>query len=469
MNKPRVGVLALARETFDVVYAEELTATAFEVLDRLEIDLIGPRHLLFDAPATEAAVADLATAGLDLLLVMQVSFTDASMMQVIGAQITAPIALWGFPEPRLGGRLRLNAFCGINLAAYALRQLGTEYRYLHQSPVSPGIEDSLTRLLDAPSLEAGVHSTPDASSLPSEAVSRAEEVKSRLTGAHIAVIGDHPVGFDPCGYDAATVEALTGIVVERLELDQLFERARSAPPEAVAAVREREATALTGLDDVDQDELTRSLALYPTLSSIASDSSYAGLAVRCWPEAFTEYGGAVCASAALMNDAMTPTACEADVYGTISAIILQSLSGEAALVADLIDMDPESDTGVLWHCGKGPLSMAAPDSVPTATVHSNRRKPLLHEFPFKAGRITIARFSRAGGEHALIVGGADMLAEPLAYSGTAGVVRFDRPIPAVMDTVMSEGLDHHYGFTYGDVRHELHALAALWNIRVIEL
>ena len=39
----RVGVLALARETFDVPYAEELTETAFEVLDGLDVDLIGSR------------------------------------------------------------------------------------------------------------------------------------------------------------------------------------------------------------------------------------------------------------------------------------------------------------------------------------------------------------------------------------------------------------------------------------------
>ena len=62
-----------------------------------------------------------------------------------------------------------------------------------------------------------------------------------------------------------------------------------------------------------------------------------------------------------------------------------------------------------------------------------------------------------------------MLEAPLAFSGTAGVLRFDRPAAEVADTVMAEGLDHHYGFTYGDVRAELHALAAAWGIPVVEL
>lgn len=62
-----------------------------------------------------------------------------------------------------------------------------------------------------------------------------------------------------------------------------------------------------------------------------------------------------------------------------------------------------------------------------------------------------------------------MLDAPLPYAGTAGVIRFDRPIEDVMDTVMTEGHEHHYGIVYGDVRPELEALAAQLRLPVIEL
>jgi hypothetical protein len=71
--------------------------------------------------------------------------------------------------------------------------------------------------------------------------------------------------------------------------------------------------------------------------------------------------------------------------------------------------------------------------------------------------------------HSLVVGGGEMLQRPLSFSGTAGVVAFDAPAADVMETVMAEGLEHHYGFTYGDVRGELRALAARWGIPVVEL
>jgi L-fucose isomerase-like protein len=113
--------------------------------------------------------------------------------------------------------------------------------------------------------------------------------------------------------------------------------------------------------------------------------------------------------------------------------------------------------------------MADPECVPVATIHSNRRKPLLSEFPLKPGRVTIARFSQSNGQQRLVVGGGEMLREPLAFSGTAGVIRFDTPVPQVLDTIMTEGLEHHYGLVYGDVRAALFATARSLGIKVVML
>lgn len=62
-----------------------------------------------------------------------------------------------------------------------------------------------------------------------------------------------------------------------------------------------------------------------------------------------------------------------------------------------------------------------------------------------------------------------MMRARLSFSGTSGVLRFDRPVADVLDTVMTEGLGHHYGLAYGDVREELRALAALLRLSIVEL
>ena len=45
----RIGVLALARPTFDVPYAEEVAAAAMDTLAGLDAELVGNADLLFDA------------------------------------------------------------------------------------------------------------------------------------------------------------------------------------------------------------------------------------------------------------------------------------------------------------------------------------------------------------------------------------------------------------------------------------
>ena len=153
----------------------------------------------------------------------------------------------------------------------------------------------------------------------------------------------------------------------------------------------------------------------------------------------------------------------------MTSLILQWLADGPAFVADLVDVDLAGDTGVFWHCGMAPLAMATEDPAPRATVHSNRGMPLLNEFALKPGRVSIARLSQSRGVIRLTIGGGVMLAEPLPFSGTAGVVRFDRPTETILDTVMTEGHEHHYGIVYGDVREELRAVAALADLPVIEL
>jgi len=172
---------------------------------------------------------------------------------------------------------------------------------------------------------------------------------------------------------------------------------------------------------------------------------------------------------ALLTDDGTPGMCEADVYGNITGLILGWFGEGASFVADLVQLDRETNTGVLWHCGLAPFSMADPESIPAATIHSNRRKPLLSEFPLKPGRVTLARVSQSRGRHRIVVGGGDMVRAPLAFSGTAGVVRFDRPVDQVMSTVMDEGLEHHFGIVYGDHQDELRALADLLAMPTVEI
>jgi L-fucose isomerase-like protein len=464
----RIGVAALARPTFDVPFAEEMAARAFADLDGLGLTLVGGRGLLFDAAATTAALQALAGEQLDAMLILQVSFTDATMTVEIARSIAAPLAIWAFPEPRAGGRLRLNSFCGLNLAQHALGRAGKRAAYLYAPPGGGDrLAGDLRALLAGGRTVAPAVAAPVASTADEQA--RAGRALAALQGLRIGLVGEHPAGFDTCRFDDAGLAALTGTTVERIPLGDVFETARGVPAGTVAGHRGMVAGQLAGLDAVNQGELDRSLTVYEALRTLATTRGANALAVRCWPEMFTEYGCAACGPMGLLNEGKLPAACEADVLGALSHYLLQELAGDPAWLVDIVDMAAGDDTGVFWHCGSAPLSMRDPESPAEAQIHSNRRMPLLQQFTLKPGRITIARLTQAQNRVQLVVGGGEVIRRPMSFTGTSAVVRLDGGAEPAMHRLLGEQLEHHVAMVYGEQRGALHAVAAMLGVPVLPL
>lgn len=466
MSGPMYGVLALARPTFDVPFAEDMAARAFAALDAAGIATTGPRNLLFDADAARAAAAELKGRKLDGLLLLQVSFTDASMTLELAKEIITPLSIWAFPEPRAGGRLRLNSFCGLNLAAHALGRAGKAHGSLYAAPDAPGIAASLRAMLSGTARPRGF--TRANVQVNAVEASRADAALEALKGSRVGLVGEHPAGFDTCRYDAGALAGLTGIAVEKVALKELFGLAGAIPPDAIRMRRDQVA-GLKGIDSVDQGQLDKSLSLYDAMNQLLRTKDLSAFAVRCWPETFTEFGCAICGPMGMMNGQGVPAACEADVYGAVTSIMLNAVAGAPSWLVDIVDMDAKDGTAVFWHCGSAPDSMRDPDHPAEAQIHSNRHMPLLFQFPLKPGRITVARLTQARNETRLVVTGGEVIRAPKSFTGTSGVVRFDAPMQDAMDDLIGQGLEHHVAMVYGDHRGALTALGHKLGLTVTGL
>ena len=459
----KLGILPLGRPTFDVPFAEDNLAAMLSALDATRHEIIGPRELLFDEGATRAGMTELRAAGVDQVLILQVTFADAAMTVAIGAEFDQPLSIWAIPEPRNGGRLRLNSLCGLNLAAHALGLIDREFGWLFADPAGEVGED-LTALFRGarPARDLPPGAVP-AATREGEAIARA------VRGRRIARIGEHPAGFDTCAYDPGSLKALAGVEVDAMDLDDLFSAARAATSETASALRAEVAGQVDGLDDVDQGELDRSLRLKAGLDDLRGTGRYDAFAIRCWPETFTEYGGAVCGPAAMLGMARVPCACEADVYGALTQLILLQAAQAPVFLTDLVDMDVRDNTGVVWHCGQAPLSMRDPEGPAEATIHTNRKRPLLLQFTLKPGPVTFLRISQAKGRPHMVLAYGEMLRRPMAFTGTSGVVRFERGAGAVLDDVIASRLEHHMALAYGDHRATLRGVAGAMGLPLLEL
>ncbi len=441
----RIGFVPIARPTFDLDLARQMTSRAYAAIAKAGYQVVGAQALVMDGSAVDERIASLASADIDMLLLLQASFADSKMALQLAEAIDAPLLLWALPEARVGGRLRINSFCGLNLAAHGLRRRRMPYDYIYAAPEDEAARDQL------------------------RAFATAAAIKRRLAGTRIGRLGENPAGFDTCLVNHALLRSKLGVSVEQIALEPFFQRARAADSARIDAVSAELRGKLARFDEMESEATRGTLGVYVALDALVRERSLGGLAARCWPEFFTELGCSACGALSLLSDAHAPSSCEADVNGTITQLILQWLSGEPAFGSDLVDFDAEADEAVLWHCGLAPLSMADPDAQPEATIHSNRAKPLLMQFPLKPGRVTIARLSEATGELRLVIGGGAMLKAPPAFTGTSGIIRFDSGAAAVMETILREGLEHHLSITYGDHRAELAALARMLDMPLLQL
>lgn len=444
-RKPRIAVLAVGRSTFDVEYAQTVFAHAWQGLKNLNAEIVGEPQLHYEADAALNAFASLNAADIDLLLLLQVTFTDASVCTEIAGKLEVPLLLWTFPEARTGGRLRLNSFCGVNLAAHTLSRKGKSLENVHGAPDS---KEVLKQIQDAATAAAIVR---------------------QLAGAKILVVGDHPTGFDACNYDPGEIKERFGVESVTTPISAFLDSVKALPDSVADEPYARRAKDFKNLGEMDQVATRKTLKVYSKLKSRAEAEGFAGVAVRCWPEFFTEYGCAACGAIALMNEDQRPGGCEADVFGVISSLVLQSASGQGVFNTDLVDIDPVSDTVVFWHCGQAPLEMADPEAEARATIHSNRKLPLLSEFPLKPGRITLCRITQGSGKLRMMLCGGEMVRAPLAFSGTSGVARLDVNAEEYRSRLLAAGMEHHSSLAYGEYRPVLRRVARYLDLELLEL
>lgn len=441
----KIGFFPIGRIHFDREAASQISNQMYYHLISLGIQVAGTPNVLWNRSEIVKVLPVISQANPDLVLILQTTFTDTSLLCEIVDNFKGPFAIWAVPEPWTGERLRLNSFTGLNLAVHALKKRNIKYYTFVENQDS---ERELNKL---------------------QSIARAIHAIRSLKGESIGILGDPPAGFETCEYDETQVEETFGVSIKQFDLQEIFREIKSVKSDRINAYLNELTLRIKHLDKLDQEPLSKTIASALTFLDLQQRYQLRGLAVRCWPEFFTDLGCSACGALALSNHAGLPNTCEADIYGLITQIILEDLSRHAAVGVDMVGFDQQENTAALWHCGLAPLSMANPNYPIEGTVHSNRKLPLLLQFPFKPGHVTLSRFSQAGNRLSLVIGEGDMLDRPRPFSGTCGVIQFSSGSAKVLSTILESGLEHHISFTYGNIKEELEVIADYLEIPVVHL
>lgn len=447
---PVIGFACVARPTFAVEYAREAAMQAFVALADLSWPVVGNADLLMDAQSAREAAIALHAQSPDLLVILCATFSDASMAVELTSLLDAPVCLWALREPGpVGDRLWLNSLCGVNIASHALQKAGHIIQYIYGNPGEPGLL------------------------APLAAFARAAATRKRLRSSRIGLVGQAPTGFYGCQFDELELARVIGTSVAQIDLNSVFAAASEAPASAVEAAITSTAERSPSLHRLEQErpvEVRRFGEAYVVLREYLQTQQLDGLAVRCWPEFPQQFGLMPCATLGRLADDGFVCACEADMHGAVTLLALRWLSGAAPLLADLVAMDEAANTVALWHCGNAPACLAREGEEPLLTVHCNRRIGVAGNFAIRPGPATLARLGVGSQGYRLLAVEGELLDEPAnRFMGNTAVFRPNGEAQLLLNTIMTDGWEHHMVVVAGHIVAELDALAHLLGIEAVHV
>ncbi len=453
-----IGYLALARDTFDINYALDNKKRFEKFIDILDFKYSHFKELITDDETGKKAIRYFKKLNCSKYIIAQTTFTDAKFITSFAKTFNKPIHLISFKEPRTGKRLRLNSLCGVNLAMHSLIKLK------YKPEFSIFINNKLFEM------EKINNFLKNKKILKNNTLKKIKNSKKKddiifSKKKNLGLVGKRPDGFFTCDYDNREIEKKLNYSLKKIKLETLFNISKNVSTKDITKTKNQIKKDLKSVSKLNANELNKSISIFHGLEKIKNDNKIDTFAIKCWPEMFTQFGCASCGPMAMMNEKGVSSACEADVLGSISCDILNKINNRPSLLVDVVDCDPKTDTLVFWHCGLAPISMAKKNTA-SATVHSNRRKALLHDFAFRPGKITIFRVSKSENKLKFIVIKGEVLDKKNSFSGTSGVVRFQTNTYQKLVRLFTSGIEHHLAFTYGDVYSEIKKLSAQLNIPI---
>jgi L-fucose isomerase and related proteins len=433
----RLGIVCLARETYDYRAAAEIYAHLSREVSTLENVAWEAVEGLVVSPEDARRAADrLAAAGIDGLVCVSGTFHLGHLVLELHKRVRAPILLWGLDElPYDGGKIRLNSVCGVNLDSSNLYKSGVDD---YSAAIGPRIDDAWVDAI---------------------------RVIAALKRSRVGVAGDHAQGFFNLGLSDTELYGDTGALVEHCELSELYAQKIEA---GAADAREAQLKAAFDCSALGGEQLRKVAELAAKIDSYCGLSGLDALAIRCWPEFARDFGVAPCAAMSLLQSEGRVLACEGDIEGALSMIAHRAIGAETPFLFDFSQVDLAENFALLWHCGVAPCNLWDGASTRSLDTYFAGGRGVTAGFVLKSGEVSIARLDYARGRRRLFLQKAEALPMEKKLAGTYAKVVFRRPVKEVLELLIEKGIAHHASAVYGDYVEPLRIAARLKGWELVE-
>ena len=449
METMKIGYIAISKASWMTPKIDTIAKRTFENLQTL------PAEILYHGVTTteeEAATRaeEFARTGVDAVVMHFVTFPVGATIPAAATRLDVPFILLANPEePGPGKMWEQNSFCGANLGGYVMNRLRRKYTYVKALPGD----------------------TAKALAVPLSVI----RCISAMKELRIGLAGGRVPGFYTSNFDEMKLRREFGTAVEVMDLIEVVNTAEHLTADELERARGIVKNSSASVCCVSDDDLELAAKMLGGFLSMAKKYSLDSFAVRCWPEFSDIFGIAPCAVLGMLSDNGYPTSCEGDVPGAVTMAILRLLAGGGIpFFVDLISYDEESNSGVVWHCGAAPVSLCRKFEETQLRLHmrvdGGDKKGVTNDFSLKGGRVTLAKLDQDvdGNYRMLIAPGTAIDTEPF-IRGNPLTIRFDDPVPKLIDTILKKGFEHHYAVIHADVKKELLLLCEWMKIEPVTI
>ncbi|MCS7174920.1 L-fucose/L-arabinose isomerase family protein [Pseudothermotoga sp.] len=445
MKDLKIGIVGLMQPNFrgDKIFVYKRCLEELDELSQeMSFELYYLPELISELAQAQHALNLMIEERVDALFVLNASFASGKLVQVF-SKLEVPLCLWSVPEQTSSGPLPQNSFCAMNLNASILKRIDPKrkFKWFYGYP-----NDELFRTRLSVTVKA-------------------LKTLKKLRKSRILLVGGHAPGFDNLVYDATLLREKFGITVDEMSFDQFKTMVQSE------VVTDRDVDRLLKrheeIDELSMMTVEKLSAVVNTVERLSREG-YQAFAISCWPNFRKELSMVPCASFGLLNDEGIVTACEGDVLGAISMLILSYLADHPSIVLDISSLDLQDGSILFWHCGVGMKSYSK----------NLKMKKHFNPGPFdpQKGWIEVAAVSEMIVEstHATVLRLTDegrkfftfegefLSGEKPSFDGSRGWFgRFKNhrgmsfEVLDLVNTIMINGIEHHFAVVRGGWMNEI--------------
>jgi len=290
-----------------------------------------------------------------------------------------------------------------------------------------------------------------------ERFARVCRVVRGVRGARIGQIGTRPAAFQTVRYSEKLLQA-SGITVVPVDLSEIMAAAGKVRENSKDLQEKLSLIRSYGKipDRVPVENVVRQAKLSVAIDRWMAENGCTASAIQCWDSIQKNYGCATCLSMSLMGEEGKPGACEVDVAGAVSMLVLRLASGNAPGFLDWNNnYGSDRSKCVNTHCSNFPKSFIGRDveiselDVLGASLGKENCFGAV-KGKVKAGPMTFFRMHTDDelGAATAYLGEGDFTDDPFPMDGGIAVCRIDN-LRKLLSHITAQGYEHHVAMVRG--------------------